>query len=80
MSNPHRIHGTSIFYLHENDKNQPNSNVGKYTIHGSYGYNICLNELRSITNTLTLMVFVSFDSSKAFKSGDAHALHYICMC
>ena len=31
----HRIHGKWYIYLHENHKKQPN--VGKYTIHGSYG-------------------------------------------
>ena len=40
--NSHRIHGTGIFtYIYHKSK----PNVGKYTIHGSYGiWNICTNQ------------------------------------
>ena len=48
----HRIHGTGIFtYIYH--KNQPN--VGKYTIHGSYGSDYWLRKNKDPDNDGLLM-------------------------
>ena len=53
----HRIHGTGIFtYIYH--KNQPN--VGKYTIHGSYGFGIGIIYPEMIGFAAKLMVSFPF--------------------
>ena len=44
----HKIHGTGIFAYY---KNQPKSNVSKYTIHGSYGLVSTADDLVRMDNS-----------------------------
>ena len=63
QTTPHRIHGIGIFtYIYH--KNQPN--VGKYTIHGSYGY------LQMYGHLKDLLVLTSVESKSHTHNGPSH--------